>query len=71
MLESGEFASAADLAAREGIGPSHVTRLLQMTLLATDIVEATLDGRRGADMRLPRLLELVSELWAVHRHELI
>lgn len=69
MLVPGEFASAADLAAREGVSPSYVTRLLQLTLLAPCIVEATLDSRKGADRTLPCLLELVLELWAEHQHD--
>ncbi|MRX52337.1 hypothetical protein GI374_18630 [Paracoccus sp. S-4012] len=34
MLESGEFATIAELAAREGIAPSYMTRVLRLTLLA-------------------------------------
>ena len=48
MLETGEFATIADLAEREGIASSYLTRVLRLTLLAPDIVEAILDGRRGA-----------------------
>lgn len=33
-----------------------MTRLLRVTLLAPDIVEAILDGRQGAEMTLARLL---------------
>lgn len=40
MLESGEFATTAELAEREGIAPSYMTRVLRLTLLAPDIVEA-------------------------------
>ena len=47
MLESGEFATIADLAEREGIAPSYMTRVLRLTLLAPDIVEAILDGKHG------------------------
>lgn len=44
MLDSGEVASAAEIAQREGIARSYVARLLQLTLLAPDIVQAILDG---------------------------
>ena len=44
MLESGEFATIAELTEREGIAPSYMTRVLRLTLLAPDIVEAILDG---------------------------
>ena len=47
MLESGEFATIAELAEREGIAPSYMARVLRLSLLAPDIVEAILDGRQG------------------------
>ena len=45
MLESGEFGTISELAEREGIAPSYVARLLQLTTPAPDIGEAILDGR--------------------------
>ena len=46
MLESGEFSTIADLAEREGIAPSYMTRVLRLALLAPDVVEGILDGRQ-------------------------
>ncbi len=40
MLDSGTFMSISELAEREGIAPSYMTRVLRLTLLAPDIVEA-------------------------------
>ena len=57
MLESGAFATIAELAEREGIAPSYMTRVLRLTLLAPDIVEAILDGRQGPKVTLARLME--------------
>lgn len=57
MLESGEFATTAELAESEGIAPSYMTRVLRLTLLAPDIVEAILDGKQGPEVTLGRLLE--------------
>ncbi|SET17592.1 hypothetical protein [Oceanicella actignis] len=57
MLESGEFNTIAELAEREGIAPSYMTRVLRLTLLAPEIVEAILDGKQGPEMTLGRLLE--------------
>nr|WP_242390247.1 hypothetical protein [Polymorphum gilvum] len=57
MLGSGEFASIAELAEHEGIAPSYMTRVLRLTLLAPDIVEAILDGRKGPNVTLARMLE--------------
>ena len=57
LLESGEFATVSELAEREGIAPSYVTRVLRLTLLAPDIVEAILDGKQGPEVTLARVLE--------------
>lgn len=57
MLESGEFATIADLAESEGIAPSYMTRVLRLTLLAPDIIEAILDGKQGPEVTLARVLE--------------
>lgn len=46
MLESGEFATVAELAEREGIASSCMTRVLRLTLLAPDIVDAILAAGR-------------------------
>lgn len=64
MLESGEFATIAELAEREGIAPSYMTRVMRLTLLAPDIVEAVLDGTQGAEVTLARVLEPVPREWA-------
>jgi hypothetical protein len=57
MLGSGEFATIAELVEREEIAPSYMTRVLRLTLLAPDIVEAILDGKHGLEMALARRLE--------------
>lgn len=63
MLESGEFATIAELAEREGIAPSYMTRVLRLTLLAPGIVEAILDGRQGPEVTLGQLLEPFPAEW--------
>ncbi len=57
LLEPGNFATIAELAEREGIAPSYMTRVLRLSLLAPDIVEAILDGRQGPEVTLARVLE--------------
>lgn len=57
MLESGEFATIGELAQREGVAPSYMTRVLRLTLLAPDIVLAMLDGKQGSGLTLARVLE--------------
>lgn len=63
MLESGDFATIAELAEHEGIAPSYMTRVLRLTLLAPYIVETVLDGAQGAEVTLGRLLEPFPIKW--------
>jgi hypothetical protein len=63
MLDSGEFATIAELAEREGIAPSYMTRVLRLTLLAPDIVEAILDGRQSPEVTLAKALEPLPSEW--------
>ena len=63
MLESGEFVTIAELAEREGIAPSYMTRVLRLTLLAPDIVEAILNGTQGPEVTLARVLEPFPLAW--------
>jgi hypothetical protein len=55
MLDEGRYASVTEMAAAEEIDRGHLSRLLRLTLLAPDVVEAILDGR-VADVALPKLL---------------
>jgi hypothetical protein len=64
LLESGDFATVAELAEREGIAPSYVTRVLRLTLLAPEIVEAILDGKQGPEVTLARVREPFPVEWA-------
>jgi len=63
MMEAGRFATLNELAAAEKINSSYVSRLLRMTLLAPDIVEAILDGRQPEAMTLPGLVAAVEVEW--------
>jgi hypothetical protein len=63
MLDSGDYATIVELAERESIAPSYVTRVLRLTLLAPDIVEAILDGKQGPEVTLARVLEPFSVEW--------
>ena len=68
MLESGVFATIAELASREEIAPSYMTRVLRLTLLAPGIVEAMLDGTEGNDVTLGRVMEPFPVEWEEQRH---
>ena len=63
MLESGDFASIAELARAERISRSYLTTMLRLTFLAPGVVEAILDGRQGAEVTLEALLEGVPVIW--------
>jgi hypothetical protein len=63
MLDTGEFATIAELAEREGIAVSYLTRVLRLTLLAPDIVEAIVDGKQGPEVTLARLLQPFAQYW--------
>ena len=67
LLESGRYGSLAELAAAEKIDRSYLGRMLRLTLLAPDIVEAILDGRQSCALALPALLEAVPSLWDEQR----
>ena len=64
MLESGEFATIAELAEREGIAFTYMARVLRLTLLAPEIVERILDGKQEPEVTLARVLEPLSLEWA-------
>ena len=48
-----------------------MSRLLRLTLLAPDIVEAILDGRQPARLQLDDLLEAVPLEWEGQRYALL
>ena len=63
LLETGRFATINELAAAEKIDSSYVSRVLRLTLLAPDIVEAVLDGRQPEDVTLAGALAGVPVVW--------
>ena len=70
MLENGEYASAADLAKAEKVNDSYLSRILRLTLLAPDIIEAIATGRRPSKLQLDDLLKPLPAVWARQRSEL-
>ena len=70
LLESGRYGSAAELAAAEKINPSYVSRVLRLTLLAPDIVEAIVEGRQAEGMEAVLLLRPFSMSWDEQRRAL-
>ncbi len=67
MMEVGRYGTLNELAAAEKINLSYVSRLLRLTLLAPEIVEAILDGRQPDGMTLPALMEPFPVEWERQR----
>ena len=70
MLESGEPASLTELACAEKINLSYLCRILRLTILAPDIVEALLDGKDTCRLQLSQLLPRMPVIWAEQRDSL-
>lgn len=64
MLEAGAVVTVREIAAKEKINESHVGRVLRLTLLAPEIVEAILDGRQAPEVTLPELMKAFPVAWA-------
>lgn len=63
LLEKSHYANLTELAQAENINRSYVSRILRLTLLAPEVVEAILDGRQGPEMTMDRLLEPFPTEW--------
>jgi hypothetical protein len=71
MLENGTHATIAEIAATEKINESYVGRVLRLTLLAPDIVEAILGGRQRAELQLEDLMQRLPALWSAQKSDLL
>jgi hypothetical protein len=67
MLEDGKCATIKEIAAVENINESYVARILRLTLLAPDIVEALIEGRQSPEVTLPTLMKRFSPSWTDQR----
>jgi hypothetical protein len=67
MLEAGAYTSIAEIADAERINPSYVSRILRLTLLAPDLVEEILEGRR---IGMAQLTKPVPVDWRKQRGQL-
>ena len=66
-LEAVAFTSLAELPTREAIVLSYITRVLRLTLLAPDIVDAILAGRQGDGIDLTALADPFPFEWEAQR----
>ena len=67
MLESGEAKSLKEIAAREGVDNSYVSRMVNLTTLAPDIVAAILDDAMPNHVTLFDLAVDPPALWEEQR----
>jgi hypothetical protein len=63
LLDTDEHGTLEELAKAKGINATYVSRILRLTLLAPEIVEAILDGRQPAGLQLDDLLEGFQLRW--------
>ena len=67
LIESGGYASVAELAEVEEVNQSYLCRILRLTLLGPDIVEAILAGRQSPLLQLDMLLKPLPAGWEAQR----
>lgn len=67
VLESGEFSSILELARAEKVNQSYMCRLLRLTLLAPDLVEAAVDGTAPVGLVLITAVEPCPMEWQKQR----
>jgi hypothetical protein len=67
MLENGTFATITDLTRAERIDHSYLGRILRLTLLGPDIVEAIAVGRQPARITLAVLRQAFPLQWSSQR----
>lgn len=70
MLDSGEFATIAELAEREGIAAPYLTRMMRLSHLSPDLVESILAGRQPRHLTLEALRQPLSEDWSEQKRAL-
>jgi hypothetical protein len=67
LIESGEYATIREIANAERINETYVGRVLRLTLLAPDIVEAIINGRQPAGLQLDGLMRRFPAGWEEQR----
>jgi len=63
LPDDGKYCSISEMAAAEKLDRGYLGRVLLLTLLAPDLVQAIMDGREPAELGLPRLLKPFSPEW--------
>lgn len=58
LIEGGRYTTVAEMAAAMGMDASYLARILRLSLLAPDIVEAIMRGDEPSGLSLARLLDI-------------
>jgi hypothetical protein len=67
ILEAGQVKSISELARNLEVDSSYVTRILKLTTLAPDIVEAIINGEEPDGLSLAKLIQSFPEEWSEQR----
>jgi hypothetical protein len=67
MLESGGYASAADLAKAEKVNDSYLSRILRLTLLAPEIIEAISADQQPPTLQVDDLMKSLPTEWSLQK----
>ena len=70
LLDKGTYSSVTEIAEAEKISKSYVSRILRLTLLAPDIVEAILGGWADQRVMLKKLERPLPMVWEEQRAHL-
>ena len=63
MLDDGRYGSISEMAAAEKIERGYLGKVLQLTLLAPNLIEAILDGRQSENATLPAFMLAIPTAW--------
>jgi hypothetical protein len=70
LIESGHYPSITELAKSEKVNQSYACRLLRLTLLAPEVVEAILNGTQPNGLQLSQLLRPLPVGWKSQMRQL-
>ena len=68
LMETGDLSTIQEIAEAENINPSYVSRVLRMTLLAPEIVEAILAGKQPDRLTMAKAMEPFPWQWQEQFH---
>ena len=71
MLDDGRYGSVSELATGEKLDRGYLGRIRMLTLLAPEVVEAILDGRRPAGLGVDVLREGFPVEWGDQRGTMV